>query len=178
MHAVVERIDDFGRPAWIALMVVGFIVFWPIGLALLAYLLWSGRMGCRRYGDVEQWRERAPTAAWERKRERWEERCSTGARHRDHGLRPSGNRAFDEYREEALRRLEEEATEFRSFLERLRMAKDRAEFDEFMRERRNRQSTPATTKATGAAAPRAEGTRRSTQADGGRSADRGASLRR
>ena len=47
---------------------------------------------------------------------------------------------FDEYREEALRRLEEEATEFRDFLERLRAAKDRAEFDEFMRERRNRQA--------------------------------------
>ena len=27
--------------------------------------------------------------------------------HRSHGLRPSGNYAFDEYREEALRRLEE-----------------------------------------------------------------------
>jgi hypothetical protein len=53
-------------------------------------------------------------------------------------LRPTGNRAFDEYRAEALRRLEEEAQEFQSFLERLRMAKDRAEFDDFMRERRNR----------------------------------------
>lgn len=53
------------------------------------------------------------------------------------GLRPTGNRAFDEYREEALRRLEEEANEFRSFLERLRMAKDRQEFDEYMRQRRD-----------------------------------------
>jgi hypothetical protein len=38
MTDVVARIDDFGRPAWIALMVIGFIVFWPIGLAILAYL--------------------------------------------------------------------------------------------------------------------------------------------
>ena len=60
------------------------------------------------------------------------------------GLRPSGNRAFDEYRDEALRRLEEEANEFRGFLERLRMAKDRAEFDDFMRERRNRQASGST----------------------------------
>jgi hypothetical protein len=59
--------------------------------------------------------------------------------HYEHGLRPSGNHAFDEYREEALRKLEEEATEFRAFLERLRAAKDRAEFDAFMRERRDRQ---------------------------------------
>jgi hypothetical protein len=132
MSEVVARIDDFGRPAWIVLMVLGFIVFWPIGLAILAYLLWSGRMGCGRH-DIEHWRERA-AERWERKRERWERRC--GGHH--HGLRPSGNRAFDEYREAALRRLEDEAKEFREFLERLRMAKDRAEFDDFMRERRNR----------------------------------------
>jgi hypothetical protein len=134
MSEVVARIDDFGRPAWIVLMVLGFIVFWPIGLAILAYLLWSGRMGCGRH-DFDHWRERA-AARWERKRERWERHW--GARH-GHGLRPSGNRAFDEYREAALRRLEDEAREFREFLERLRMAKDRAEFDDFMRERRNRQ---------------------------------------
>jgi hypothetical protein len=36
-----------------------------------------------------------------------------------------------------LRRLEEEATEFQSFLQRLRHAKDKAEFDQFMSERRN-----------------------------------------
>ena len=50
--------------------------------------------------------------------------------------RPSGNRAFDEYREETLRRLEEEQREFQEFLVRLRMAKDKAEFDQFMAERR------------------------------------------
>ena len=136
MSEVVARIDDFGRPAWIALMVLGFIVFWPIGLAILAYLLWSGRMGCGRH-DIEHWRERAADR-WERRRERWERRMQEHWGGRG-GMRPSGNRAFDEYRNEALRRLEDEAKEFRSFLERLRMAKDRAEFDDFMRERRDRQ---------------------------------------
>ena len=52
--------------------------------------------------------------------------------------RSSGNRAFDEYRTETLRRLEEEQREFKEFLERLRFAKDRAEFDQFMSERRTR----------------------------------------
>jgi len=52
--------------------------------------------------------------------------------------RPSGNRAFDEYRQETLRRLEEEQREFQDFLVRLRMAKDKAEFDQFMAERRTR----------------------------------------
>ena len=50
----------------------------------------------------------------------------------------SGNRAFDEYRTETLRRLEEEQREFREFLDRLRLAKDKTEFDQFMAERRNR----------------------------------------
>ena len=62
--------------------------------------------------------------------------------HRGGHFRQTGNRAFDEYREEALRKLEEEANEFRSFLERLRMAKDSQEFDEFINERRNRPSDP------------------------------------
>jgi hypothetical protein len=138
MSEVVARIDDFGRPAWIALMVIGFIVFWPIGLAILAYIIWSGRMGCSaRYGDMQQWRDRA-AERWDRKRERWERRMQRWGGHGSGGFAPSGNRAFDEYRSEALRKLEEEAAEFRSFLERLRMAKDRAEFDEFMKERRDR----------------------------------------
>ena len=54
------------------------------------------------------------------------------------GAPSSGNHAFDEYRTETLRRLEEEQREFRDFLDRLRFAKDKAEFDQFMAERRNR----------------------------------------
>jgi hypothetical protein len=54
----------------------------------------------------------------------------------------SGNRAFDEYRTDTLRRLEEEQREFRDFLQRLRMAKDKSEFDQFMAERRNRPEPP------------------------------------
>ena len=50
----------------------------------------------------------------------------------------SGNRAFDDYRAETLRRLEDEQREFREFLARLRLAKDKTEFDQFMAERRNR----------------------------------------
>lgn len=52
----------------------------------------------------------------------------------------SGNRAFDEYREATLRRLEDEQREFREFLDNLRHAKDRAEFDQFMAERRKSES--------------------------------------
>jgi hypothetical protein len=153
MSEVIARIDDFGRPAWIALMVLGFIVYWPIGLAILAYIIWSGRMGMgcgwHHRGDIEQWRQRAVKRVnraaehWEHRRARWQERRQRwGGPHGPHGgdLGETGNRAFDEYRAEALRKLEEEAGEFRTFLERLRMARDRAEFDEYMNERRNRPS--------------------------------------
>ena len=56
----------------------------------------------------------------------------------------SGNRAFDDYRSETLKRLEDEQREFKDFLARLRFAKDRAEFDQFMAERRQRPSDPGT----------------------------------
>ena len=29
---IVAKLDELGKPAWIALMVLGFYVFWPIGL--------------------------------------------------------------------------------------------------------------------------------------------------
>lgn len=47
----------------------------------------------------------------------------------------SGNAAFDAYRAEVLKRLEEEQKTFVSFLDRLRDAKDKAEFDSFMEDR-------------------------------------------
>jgi hypothetical protein len=116
-------LDDYGKPAWIAVTVLGFIVFWPIGLAILAYLFWSGRMGC--------WKHRGPGRWHFERTERKRGRPWYGA------TESSGNSAFDEYREETLRRLEDEQEAFRAFLERLRKAKDKAEFDQFMAEHRN-----------------------------------------
>ncbi len=128
MTQVVATLDDYGRPAWIAVMVLSFILFWPLGLAVLAYMIWSGRMGCGRHGEMTRWQRRMADK-WDRKWEHWG---------RGHGFHSSGNSAFDEYREETLNRLEEEQREFREFLERLRKAKDKQEFDQFMAERRSR----------------------------------------
>ena len=50
--SLMERLDDIPKPAWIALLVVSFILFWPIGLALLIYLKWSGRMFCSDVATV------------------------------------------------------------------------------------------------------------------------------
>ena len=119
------KLDDYGKPAWIAVLVLAFIVFWPLGLAILAFLIWSGRMGCSRRHGPGQWygtRNGGGPEAW-----------FSGRRHRS-----SGNTAFDEYREATLRRLEEEQDEFKSFLDRLRQAKDKVEFDQFMADRRRR----------------------------------------
>jgi hypothetical protein len=132
------KIDEFGKLAWIALIVLGFMAFWPIGLAILAFTIWSGRMGCGYQGGGHD--------RWQHKMDRMQRkmdwmRSRMGGGGPAHGWRygpSSGNRAFDEYRAETLRRLEEEQREFRDFLGRLRMAKDKAEFDQFMAERRDR----------------------------------------
>jgi len=140
MYAVMDRLDDLPKPALIALVVIGFIVFWPVGLALLVYMIWSGRMFCGRHGRYGRWytpEERdAAREEWRARREEWRD---WKRRHR-WGGRPasSGNVAFDEYREETLRKLDQEQQEFREYLDRLRSAKDRAEFDQFMAERRSR----------------------------------------
>ena len=82
-------------------------------------LLWSGKMGCcgLSFGPWNERADRLPSQTW------W-------------GQQPtSGNRAFDEYWADTLRRLELEKRDFQEFLARLRMAKDKAEFDEFMASR-------------------------------------------
>lgn len=122
---IAHKLDEFGKPAWITVMVLGFIVWWPIGLAILGYMIWSGRMSCGR-GNWGRW-----------KSEKWGGRSGYRVRTAD-----SGNSAFEDYKTETLRRLEDEQQEFMDFLKRLRDSKDKAEFDQFMNERRNRPQTP------------------------------------
>ena len=122
---IIAKLDELGKPAWIALMILGFMVWWPIGLATLAFIMGRGRLG---------WNSDAVR--------RWQAGAEHHLRSAGTWWQPSsGNRAFDEYRNETLRRLEDEQREFREFLARLRMARDRAEFDQFMAERRA--GTPA-----------------------------------
>ena len=132
MAQVVQTLDDIGRPAWIAAMVLGFVVFWPVGLTILAYMLWSGRMSCGWHESRGRWESRfADRFNWARARVEGEMRNFSKAY-------SSGNKAFDDYREATLKRLEEEEREFRAFLDRLRQAKDKSEFDQFMADRRDR----------------------------------------
>lgn len=116
-------LDSRGRLAWIAATIFSFIVFWPVGLAFLAYMIWSKRMFSR---------------------------SNCGQRHGRHSDRmgysrvtsSSGNAAFDSYKADMLRRLESEQTAFETFLQRLREAKDKSEFDAFMDDRA-KAGTPA-----------------------------------
>lgn len=109
-------LDSKGKGAWIAAMVLSFIFVWPLGLALLFYMIWSKRMFNRT--------------------------ACTRRSHLYAAARPSGNMAFDAYKTETLRRLEEEQDQFEAFLERLRAAKDKVEFDQFMEDRARNSAEP------------------------------------
>ncbi len=134
---ITAKLDSFGKPAWIALIVLGFMAWWPLGLCVLAFTIGSGRMGCGYYGGN--------SGHWQNKLERMQgkmdwmrSRMGGGPSNSPWNSGPSsGNRAFDEYRTDTLRRLEEEQRGFREFLDRLRFAKDKTEFDQFMAERRD-----------------------------------------
>jgi Protein of unknown function (DUF2852) len=52
---VVAKLDDLGKPAWIVLMLLGFIYWWPVGLATLAFLIGSGRMGSWKSVGMSRW---------------------------------------------------------------------------------------------------------------------------
>ncbi len=115
-------LDDRGKGAWIAAMVLGFIFVWPVGLALLAYMIWSKRMfsgNCAKRNHRNHPMSRRSHRA---------------------AFKSSGNMAFDAYKGETLRRLEEEQQNFESFLQRLRESKDKAEFDDFMDDRAKKAS--------------------------------------
>jgi hypothetical protein len=132
----------------IILTVLGFLWWWPIGLLILALFISRGKLGSWRHlayaGDAPMVDCGRGRDRWERKIARMQEKMEIMRARADQmrsagrwfGPATSGNRAFDEYRSETLRRLEEEQREFKDFLARLRFAKDRAEFDQFMAERR------------------------------------------
>ncbi|MFI0396559.1 DUF2852 domain-containing protein [Paracoccus jiaweipingae] len=111
-EGVRDWLDAGGRPAWILAIIAGFIIAGPLGFILLFYAVWSKRMF-----------------------------ANSTRRHARHSARSlsaeTGNIAFDSYRAETLKRLEDEQRDFEAFLEKLREAKDKAEFDQFMSQRRD-----------------------------------------
>lgn len=117
------------RPAWtpatVAMTVAGFMIFWPLGLAMIAYIVFGDRF--------EGFKRDANTAADGVFRS-----CRAGRG----GFARTGNVAFDEWREKEIERLNEERrkldelrAEFEEELRELRRAKDQEEFDRFMNKR-------------------------------------------
>lgn len=129
---LLNKIDQYGKIGWFTVTVVALWLAWPIGFAVIAYLAGSGRL--------RAWRTEIQMPGT------WFNMGMGASRPGWAGFRgaSSGNEAFDDYREQALRRLEEEQREFQAFLERLRKARDKEEFDAFMAERRQRPANGTT----------------------------------
>jgi len=126
-------------------MVLGFMVYWPIGLAVLGWKFWQKKS--RYPGDIisfgrEKWEK---WGNWGHGSGRWGFAANSWVGSGFMGS--TGNRAFDEWRKTELARLEEERQklvaaerEFAEFMENLRHARDREEFERFMDAHRNRQA--------------------------------------
>lgn len=113
-------LDRRWHPVELAAMIVGFVLFWPIGLAVLAWKKWTGAPA-------------RPTQAMV---------AMTGPG-------DTGNTAFEDYKASELARLEAERRrlfeaqeQFGAHLDRLKRARDRAEFDQFMAERQQSSDAP------------------------------------
>jgi hypothetical protein len=124
---LLRKIDAYGKMGWLTAIIVTLWLAWPIGLLVIAYLVSSGRAQTWR-SEMRMpgpWFNLGGTA----------ECAGTWA-----GFRPanSGNQAFNDRRKQTLAELEIEQREFRSFLEQLRAARDKAEFDAFMTQHRDR----------------------------------------
>jgi hypothetical protein len=137
MYRTAPLIRPDWTPATIALMVLGFIVFWPLGLAMLAYILFGDRL----HAFKREANDKMDGMFKSCRRGGWQGRARGGWHHE------TGNVAFDDWRKAELERIEEERRkldamreEFDSYLRELRRAKDQEEFDRFMRDRQNRQT--------------------------------------
>ena len=119
------------RPAWtpvtIAMMIIGFMIFWPLGLAMIAYIVWGDRLDQFK-SDVNKATDKASDL------------FSKGPSFNSHAR--TGNVAFDDWREAELKRLHEERmkldsmrAEFDEYARELRRAKDQDEFEKFMAHR-------------------------------------------
>ena len=125
------------HPLHLVAVVAGFMVWPPLGFAVLAWFLWGDRFPRDRVRDGF---ERAKAGFGDFARE------TSGARP---AWAATGNAAFDDYRAETLRRLdeerrrlEEEGRAFAEFVTNLRRARDKEEFDRFMNDRANQRNQP------------------------------------
>ena len=120
-------------PPLIVAMVLGFVVWWPLGFVALAAILWGDRLPRERMREAAN-RARGEFDGFAR---------GFSGLGRNAGWSFTGNHAFEDYRTETLRRMEEERARlveeeraFAEWMRNLRRARDKEEFDRFMAERR------------------------------------------
>ncbi len=128
---IVAKLDELGRPAWIALMILGFVVWWPVGLATLAFIIGSGRMSCWKSGGMSRWHGCAARAD--------AQSPGPGGSRRDRAATGRSTNTAPRPCSVSRRSSANSATSST----RLRLAKDKAEFDQFMAERRSRGTAPS-----------------------------------
>jgi Protein of unknown function (DUF2852) len=120
-------------------MILGFVVFWPLGLAMLAWMCWQQMRGASPHPlPLKNWLNNIKTG--------FSSPLPFGAQPMSY----TGNSAFDGYKQAEITRLQkdyqrllEEEKAFADFLVKLRQAKDREEFDRFLAERRQESATSA-----------------------------------
>lgn len=141
------------RPAWtpvtIAMMVIGFMIAWPLGLAMIAYIIWGDRLEIFK-DDINKATDKVADTFRNAGR-------NTEAPAQTHKTytRPSGNAAFDDWREkeftcldEERRKLDETRAEFDEYQRDLQRARDKEEFEEFLKSRK-RKPAPRSKKSGG-----------------------------
>ena len=103
-------------PLAIFAVIMGFVVWWPLGFLAIGYILWGGSIDGLVDDAASQLKSymspaRKPAA--------------------------TGNAAFDAYKTQTLKRLEDEEAAFAAHIQKLREARDSEEFERFLSERGN-----------------------------------------
>lgn len=144
------RFKDQFRPDWtfwnMAIMILAFVTgLWPLGLFMIAYMIWGRQWGL----DFSNWgrMEQSMSRAGDKMKHAFGDTFDGNAW--SNRTDATGNAAFDEWRAEELRRLEEERRkldearrEFESYMEELRRARDREEFERFKARWAEKNSAP------------------------------------
>ncbi len=115
VKGVKHRKKSGWTPIGIVAMVFGFMIAWPVGLAVLAYILWGGRVDdliSDLVDTIKGATRKTPPS--------------------------SGNAAFDDYKAATLRDLEAQQAEFAEYVDHLRQARDREEFEHFMKSKKSK----------------------------------------
>lgn len=123
----------------VAIVLGGFIVFWPLGLVALGLKLFKGELWRGSSEFTAPWKDKSASDMASKWQGHWQNKWHQPS---------TGNAAFDDYRktqlerlEQERRKLEEEQKAFAEYLAKLRRAKDQDEFDRFMAERNVKPAT-------------------------------------